>query len=602
MSDILEELRECVSILKDEDVFGIDLETTGLDPKYDKIIGIALGSHKSNKQWYFKTVGDKSMPLVVLKDTLSPVFLDGSKLAVFHNAKFDLKMLMTHDWPFYCRIGDSMILAYTLDDNRAGTGRLALKGKGGLVDELFDIELGTWEESALAGGLFGKDETIYAKQDVEYTLKCWYKLHSGLSRQGLDKLFYEIDMPIVRILAEMELTGIKVDVNYLADYKKSLQDKLDQIEKEVLALVGKPIKIGSPEQLSKYLFDDLDGPKLEPKHGMVRGKNGLYSTSEGLLSKYDQECNIVSGVLGWRGVKKLLSTYVEPFLEIASKDPDGRIYTQFLQTRTLTGRFASKDPNLQNIPRPSKGDKYSMRGAFIVPDGKKMIVADYSQLELRLMAHRSQDSSMLEIYKNNGDIHSNTQNALGLAPEDRVIAKGVNFGLLYGMSAQGLQRTLWDSARQARTLEECQRWRLGFFRAYPGIVRYHSIVADNLKKCGYTKTLFNRRRRVYEDMKRDFEHAYRMALNCTIQGSAADIVKLAMRDFDRSIKRNSMKDKRWEDVKMLLQVHDEIVVEAPEEIATDVSLQLKHDMENAVKLSIPLTAEPKIGNSWVECK
>jgi DNA polymerase-1 len=243
-----------------------------------------------------------------------------------------------------------------------------------------------------------------------------------------------------------------------------------------------------------------------------------------------------------------------------------------------------------------------MRKAFIAPPGKKLVVSDFSQLELRIMAHRSQDKAMLEIYKGGGDIHQNTQDALGLGKKDRTVAKAANFGLIYGLSAQGLKDNLWNQARLAKTLEECQQWRYDFFKAYPGIQIYHEKIERFMKKHGYTLTLAGRRRRVKEDMERDYGYAYRMALNCTIQGSAADIVLIAMRNYFNSVQKMRESDRRWDEVKMLLQVHDEIIVETPEEIAEDAAALLQKDMEGAVTLRVPLIAEPGIATAWADAK
>lgn len=876
----LDEIRECVRVLKTESTFCLDLETTGLNPREDRIRGVAIGTEK--KPWYFHTVGNDAIPLVLLKDELSPILLDREKVCVMHNGKFDLKFLATNNWVCNCKIGDSMVLAFLMDDNRSGTGRLSLKGKGGLVDELFDVVLETWGQSELAGGLFGKPEDEYAKADVEYTMKCWKKLTRQLSGYpDIRKFFWEVAMPTVRILADIENAGMRVDVDYLHRYEQVVTGEASSLEARILDAVGKPINVGSTEQLSRFLFEDPDGPKLKPKPWMKPGKNKLYSTAESVMSLYSQESPICQMILDWRAKNKLVSTYVSPFLRLANSNQEHRIYCSLLQCGTKTGRLASREPNLQNIPQ-YKGGEWGMRKAFVAPSGKKLIVADYcvvggtqviteqgikpieyvverrpsvlssadgrqvcfkkveagapvgvmdvfrisledgssvkctadhtwmmldgrmrktsdlsvddrlahvregragryktwymksnrdyvyqhrllagylfgeipegfhvdhidgdhsrnvsdnlrllegsinygqgarrwwdkaseedrtrkkrslitgiknngrsykgrgnpnygkrrgnlgtcptcgkefysypsqkkiycgrscytteersvarsqhnhritkieyvgkelvyqitvadthtyvlvnglvsgnSQLELRLMAHRSQDKTMLEIYQSGGDIHQNTMDALGLGKEDRTVAKGLNFGLLYGLSAKGFKDNLWNTVRIAKTLEECQQWRYGFFKTYPGITLYHERVERYLREHGYTKTLAGRRRRVKEDMDRDFAYAFRMALNCTIQGSAADIVLIAMRNFDKILRKFREKDRRWDEAKMLLQVHDEIIVEAPEEIVEEVSVVLKDEMEGATTLRVPLVVDPGIAESWADAK
>lgn len=597
---LLNEVRSCVRYLKNEDVFCLDLETTGLNPLEDRIRGIAIGTDK--KQWYLQTVGKDALPLIKFKKELAPVLLDISKVCVMHNGKFDLRFLDANDWELNCKTADTMVCAYLLDDNRSGTGRLSLKGKGGLIDELFDIVLETWEESELAGGLFGKPEDVYAKQDVEFTMKCWKKLTRQLaSYPDIKRFFWEVAMPMVRILADIENTGMRVDTEYLRRYENVVTQEAGDIEKRIADIVGKSINLGSPDQLSRFLFEEENGPKLQPKPWMKRGKKGLFSTSESVLSRYSQESPVCQMILDWRAKNKLVSTYISPFLRRAETNPERRIHGSLLQCNTKTGRLASRDPNLQNIPQYKGGD-WGMRKAFVAPPGKKLIVADYSQLELRIMAHQSRDKTMTEIYQSGGDIHQTTQDALGLGPKDRTVAKGANFGIIYGLSAQGFKDDLWNKARVLKTLEECQQWRYAFFKTYPGIKLYHEKIERFMKKHGYTLTLAGRRRRVKEEMDRDYGYAFRMALNSTIQGSAADIVMIAMRNFDRSLRKFREKDKRWEEVKMLLQVHDEIIVESPEEIANDVAAVLQKDMENATTLRVPLEAGPGIGDSWAEAK
>lgn len=377
--DPLVDLRACARHLKGRKEFAFDLETTGLNPREDRIRGVAIGTDK--RQWYFHTIGNASIPLRMVKEELSPVLLDVEKLCVLHNAKFDLQFMASNNWMISNRLADTMILAFYLDDNRSGTGRLTLKGKGGLVDELFDVILETWEESELSGGLFGKSEDLYAKQDAEYTMKCWKKLSRQLSSYPeIKKFFWEVGMPMVKILADMESAGMKADTDYLEEYERVVMREAAEIEAHIIEAVGKPIKVGSPEQLSRYLFADVEGPKLEPKPWMKPGKKGLYSTAESVLSLYSQQSPIAQMVLDWRAKNKLVSTYISPFLSLARANTENRIYCSLLQCGTKTGRLASRSPNLQNIPRYTGGE-WGMRKAFVAPKGKKLIVADYCLAE-----------------------------------------------------------------------------------------------------------------------------------------------------------------------------------------------------------------------------
>jgi DNA polymerase-1 len=598
-----EELRSsldvCVRKLSAADKFAFDLETTGLSPREDRIKGFALATEST--QWYFPTVGAKSVPITLVKEKLKPILIDTGKLCIGHNLKFDLQFCRVNGIEVNCLLGDSMILAYMLDENRSGTGRLKLKGKGGLVDELFDVELEEWSESALAGSLFGKPEDEYAFDDVKWTMNCWNKLVKSLNRApAAKKFFWEAAMPLVEVLADMELSGMAVDIEYLSYYGKSLQKAADEVEKQAAELIGRPINIGSTEALSRYLFADPDGPKLVPKFGMEKGKKGLFSTNESTLTKYSHECPLCDVILRWREHQKLLSTYVNPFIAMASKTDAKRIYCNLNQTGTVTFRLSSSSPNLQNIPRSVKENKDNIKRAFISPPGKSLIVADYGQLELRLMAHQSQDPTMLECYRTGVDIHDMTQKALGL--KERTVAKNCNFGLIYGLSADGLKRTLWDKARLDKSIDECRQWRYGFFNTYPKIPLYHKKIENILQSKGYVTTITGRKRHLQELAKADFEQALRMAINFTIQGSAADLMIIAMRNIYREIKCRALKDPRWREVLMLVQVHDELVFESPIELAEETRTMVKDKLESVVKLSIPLQADPKIGKNWEEAK
>ena len=727
--DGLIELSECVKHLSKAEKFAFDLETTGLDPRTDRIRGIGLAVE--DRQWYFQVSGKNSVPLPTVKESLKTVFIDREKLCIGHNLKFDLQFCKTHEIPLNCKIGDTMILAYTLDENRSNTGRLKLKEKGGLIDELFGVELEGWDASDLSGNLFGKPEEVYAKADVEWTLRCWNKLEPLLNHYpAIQKFYWEVSMPIIRLISDMELAGMHVDTAYLLDYQKRLRKEADAIEEDFKKLTNGSVSIGSPAALSKYLFEDPNGQKLRPGPWMKKGKSGLYSTDEGTLARYAKENPMCQMILDWRGKNKLLSTYVGPFMEKANRDEGRRIYGSLSQTGTVTGRFcvsgdtilqtpegafridaldlekypdvsilthtgrykkilkkiykgkeemyeirnncggllrctanhrlftskgwkrladislgedvyagfypdgtdklgfltafdmvgiedvwdieveedhsyvaggfvnhnSSSDPNMQNLPR----DENSMRKAFSAPHGKKLLVADYSQLELRLMAHQSQDKAMLEIYRTGGDIHDNTLKALGL--KERTVAKNCNFGLIYGLYPQGLKDQLWNKAKIDKTLDECAQWRAGFFATYAGVPSYHNHVEAFLNKNGYVKTLTGRRRHLKELMQKDFKQALRMGINYTIQASAADIMLIAMRNIHRKILENRLHNVRWNDVLMLMQVHDELVFEVPEDLTEEVSVMVKDGMENAVKISVPLEVDPGIADNWEEAK
>ena len=1026
------EICECVRALLGSNAYAFDLETTGLDKFNDVIIGAAftVKQKKVYKSWYFKPDPGCSMD-----DFFKPfesVFLDHNKLAIFHNAKFDLSMLRVAGIKFFNKISDTMILAWIIDENRTGSGRLKLKGKGSLTHELFGVELATYAQSSLSGSLFGKDEATYACHDTEYTYKCHEALLPELKKQGLEKLYWELEMEIIPIVMDMELRGMYLDVHTLWKLDKELVAKHDEIQAEFYAKAGRRMNIGSTEQLSAFFFDEL---KWEPQPGMERGKNGLYPTDESVLSKYAVEGKeLAQLVLDYRGTLKMLQTYVRPFVKLATSNSNSRIYGSLHQTGTVTGRFcvskdtkvdtlkgvvpickikkgdlvlthtmkyqevlnviykgeermwnvytnsgktirctmnhmfltpegwkslrdirfggtisvfgglehgvvedaiswfgpsdvegvwdievnedhsyvgngivnhnSSSDPNLQNCFDPlteiltdsgwcfikdvnektkvaqfdkvtnevsfvepiglvsvpfsgelvtisnystdlrmtpehnclvchnddnvfsdipaseypigayqlnaavldrksevltgmsenflmlvvatqargiRQGDiisyktysekdlegitklldanlvpyivslitetpvvkvdakdplvsrliaflgesnefpwwfvtlpknlreafctvvlrwfggcsgwktkyaskspsncglvqalfslsgmsstvshdvesglyyvtvsnstrskvseedigtvphtgmvhcvtvpsgyvvvrrngkvsitgncprkKGTIKQAFKSPPGKTLLVCDYSQLELRIIAHMSQDPTMLEVYRNGGDIHKTTQEALGCS--ERAPAKGANFGFIYGMSARTFQANLWRQARVALPLQECFSFEAAFFKKYSGIKEYHESVENFLRKHRYVKTLTGRRRHLTDELKANYGSALRQAINFTVQGLGSDIIKIAMRNFQRALVAKRVEDPRWEEVFMVMQVHDELVLEAPLCLSEDVRDLLKYHMENAVKLSIPLIAEPAIAGqdgSWEDCK
>lgn len=586
------DLRDAMTALMDADLFSIDLETTGLDPRRDRILGIAVAV-SDKKAWYFDVASGDGMSLADLLSALKPIMVDVDKVAVLHNAKFDLKFLQMAGASLHCKIADTMVLAWMIDENRSHSGRLTLKGEGGLVHELFGVVLATWKESAFNLPLFGKDESEYACDDVIYTLKVWKVLYKKLLRIGLEKCFWDLEMPMVRVLADMELAGMCVSVDVLWSLQSRFQEKCDELETKIRDVVGRDIKVNSPDQMSAYLFGELG---LKPKRWMKRGKKGLFSTGVGVLADYRNDFEVVALLLEYRENKKLLSTYVKPFIKKTLDDSDGRIYTSFSQTGTVTGRLSSSNPNLQNLPRK----KDTIKKAFVPQPGCVLISSDYSQLELRIMAHQSQDPTMLEIYRTGGDIHQMTQDMLGI--DNRVVAKGINFGLIYLMQPPTFKKNLWVKEGIRKSIEDCTKWKVGFFQTYVGVLRYQNRILGQLQDRGWVSSLTGRRRRLKGMLKKDFGSAHRMAVNFTIQGSAADIISIAMRNLDRELALKVMGDSRWFDVRVLMQVHDELVLECPIGLEEECMALVKGVMEGAVELRIPLLAEPNCGFSWEDAK
>jgi len=595
-------LDECCEALSKVDRFSCDTETTGFSVENDRLIGIsfATGVKKKEAWWFaFDDVG-----FIPTMKVLYQFLNDPKKQSIWHNAKFDLKFLKRNGYEVENQIHDTMLLAYLDNENRVkAKGKLALKGQLGLAMQLFKKNLPTYKDSALANNTLFPIKTAddYATDDVIYCFKVFNKLYPIIQADpSLNKFYHELAMPIVRVLVDMELSGVLIDVDYLKEAEKKVLEKQDEFEKNMFRIAGREFLSTSNEQVSKILYG-ANGLGLTPGPDVPVGKKGHYSVaSETFETLWDNE--FVGNLLFHRGASKLLSTYIKPLRKRALQSDDGRIRGSFHQCGTVTGRFSSSGPNLQNMPRNKDAEwkyRYPLRNCFIAPEGKKLIVADYGQLELRVMAHRSQDPLMLKVYEEGGDIHKQTQDLLGI---ERPLAKETNFGLIYLMGAQTFQKQLKNKARLIIPLEKCKRIKTDFFNSYSGIKRYHKIIEAQVRNDRVVYTILGRPRRLAQMYKINEYEAIMMATNAVISGSAADIMLIAMRNLASAIKKKEKVNPSWNSVKILLQVHDELLLEANEDIAQDVADVMKYEMENAVTLSVPLVAEPNIGDNWGEIK
>ncbi len=409
-----------------------------------------------------------------------------------------------------------------------------------------------------------------------------------MKTRGQYRLFKETEMPLVKILAEMELTGIMIDIEELKDSEKAFNKKLSSLSKDIFELSGRQFNIDSPKQLSEILFK-----KLELKPGK-KTKTG-YSTSASVLKKLSSSHPLPAKVIEYRKLRKLVSTYIEPIKDMADKDTS-RLHTTFNITGTQTGRLSSSDPNLQNIPVRSE-EGTLIRKAFIAAPGKVFISADYSQIDLRALAHISGDENLIGSFKNDEDIHSQTAAKIygikktKVTPELRKNAKAINFGIVYGMSSWGL------SNRIDMSKEEAEDFIDKYFKQFPGVKEYMENIVEEAKKGGYVETIFNRKRYLPEinssnHMRRTMSE--RMAINTPIQGSSADIIKIAMGNLNETYSFNE------QEVKLLLQIHDELIFEVPEEKSDKAKLKIKALMENSVKLKVPVVVDFKTGRNLKE--
>ncbi|HCC68613.1 MAG TPA: DNA polymerase I, partial [Nitrospiraceae bacterium] len=449
-------------------------------------------------------------------------------------------------------------------------------------DEIFGKGKGDFSEVSI------EDATRYSAEDAAVTAKLKKALETSIKEQGIDTLFYELELPLIEVLADMEMAGVKIDINLMADMSKELDRELDGLQRRIYFLAGGEFNINSPKQLQEVLFKRLG------LRAVKKIKTG-YSTDVGVLEELALQHELPREILEHRALSKLKSTYVDALPEIINPRT-GRLHTSFNQTVTATGRLSSSEPNLQNIPIRGEWGR-RIRSAFISEDGYLLMSSDYSHIELRLLAHLSQDTGLLDAFRADGDIHTKTASELfgvspeAVTPEMRRRAKTVNFGIVYGISPYGLSQELGITPQEAKMFID------KYFERHSGVKEYIDTLIRAVKEKGYVETILCRRRAIPElrsPNKITRQLGERLAVNSPIQGSAADIIKCAMLNIWRRIKKERLK------TKMLLQVHDELLFEVPEDEVDKAMILVKEEMERAVRLSVPLRVEMGLGRNWVE--
>lgn len=582
-----EELRKLCDELSTYNELCFDTETTGLDPLGCHIVGISLAVEPF-KAWYIPmSQGDTSEYVEILR----PLFENEKISKVGQNIKFDIMVLRVLGIEVRGRKIDTMLLHYLLDsESRHNMNYLAerylnyepiaietLIGKGSkqLTMDLVDV----------------RRVAEYAAEDADVTLRLKQILYKQVEEAGMVELYHRIEEPMIDVLADMELTGVRIDSQALARYAVELRELLERLESEVRTIANEPsLNINSSRQLGEVLFAKL---RITDKPKMTKTKQ--FSTDEEYLQGFAHSFPIVGKVLEYRGVKKLLSTYVEALPELINPK-SGHIHTSYNQAVTATGRLSSTNPNLQNIPIRDELGK-PIRAAFIASDQEHVLVAaDYSQIELRLMAHLSEDEALIEAFKAGEDIHSATAARLyGKRPnevssDERRRAKTANFGIIYGISAFGLAQRLEIPNREARELIE------SYFASYPKVKQYMDEAVQHAADSGYVETMFGRRRQLRDitSSNRTVRGvAERNAINAPIQGSAADIMKLAMNEIARRFKAEGICSK------MILQVHDEVVIDTLRSELDDVKRIVREAMEGVAQLRVPLIAEVNSADNWL---
>ncbi len=584
-----DEYQSGLAQLKKQREFSFDLETTGLDFLEAKIVGLSF-CWDDTQAWYLP-VGH-TMPGILQKSwdevrtDLAPIFEDAAIKKCGQNLKFDAQMLLAQGITVAGIHFDTMIAAYLLNpDRRSYTlGSLALDYLGLNVSEYEEVTAGL--ESFAEVGL--KEATDYAAEDAHIAWLLKNKLEPMIAEAELGKVFYEIEIPLISVLAAMERLGIKLDSELLRNISGEYQGKLEILQAELFQLAGCEFNINSPKQLGEILFEKLQ----LPTKGLKKTKTGI-STDSSVLEQLSEMHPLPKKILDFRLLHKLKSTYVDALPEQVSS-VSGRLHTRFNQTGTGTGRLSSSDPNLQNIPIQSAEGR-RIREAFIAKPGYVLLSADYSQIELRLLAHLSDDAALCQAFKEGKDIHEiTTREILNVPPlipvtsEQRRMGKTINFGIVYGMSSFRLSKDLGIPIGVA------QQYIDNYFGRYANVKKYFAQLADDAARLGYVTTITGRRRRISDlDLSgRDKGFLQRVAINAPIQGSAADLIKMAMISIDQRIRTEKI------DISMLLQIHDELVFECREDLVQNAQELVRSVMEGVLSLRVPLVVDVGVGNNW----
>ena len=595
--DTDKKLAELVKELKKAEVISFDTETTSTEEMKAEIVGISLAI-REGEGYYIPTShrAGTNLPLEQVLAALKGPMTDPKIGKIAHNAKYDYIVLARHGLRVEPLTFDTMLAEFIIDPSSRSMG-LKNMAFNKLGEEMTHIEelIGKGKKQITMDEVAIESAAPYAVADAEVTLRLLPIQREGLKRVNGEKLLEEIDLPLTPVLADMEMAGISLDLPFFQETGTRLEKRMKEIEKQVYEMVGKPFNINSTQQLSDVLFKQLG---LEPPDRGNKTASGHYSTSAGVLDLLRGKHPVVDLILEHRELSKLKSTYVDA-LQAAINSETGCVHTNYSQIGAVTGRLSSSNPNLQNIPiRSEEGRR--LRNGFVAGKGNVLLSVDYSQIELRIVAHMAQDENMLAAFRAGQDIHTATAVAIfGVKPEDvtkqmRRRSKGINFGLIYGMSVFGLTRYT------DLTLAEAETFVKAYFQQFPGVKHYLDGIRKQAAQQGYVETLLGRRRyfpalqgRANVQVKNREE---REAINAPVQGTAADIMKIAMLRVPPALKAAGLK------AKMLLQVHDELVFECPRNELKETARVVQEVMANAYPLDIPLLTEVRYGVNWGETK
>lgn len=588
-------LEACVNELKMAKQIAFDTETTGLDPMLSELVGISLAADPG--RGYYIPVGHEKgtqLGLDQIRKALQPILTDLKIEKVAHNAKFDLVVLQQAGFQVTPISFDTMVAEWLINPTSRNLG-LKAQAYTRLGVQMTEIEelIGKGKNQITMAQVPIEKAALYAAADAVMTLKLVKPMTQDLVTHVADRLYLELENPLIPILADMEEAGISLDGDLFETFSAELTVEVDRLTEQACLLAGEVFNLNSTQQLSDILFEKL---ALEPPDRSRKTSSGKYSTSAEVLESMRGLHPLVDIILEYRELSKLRSTYVDA-LPTQVNPKTGRVHTTFNQTGTVTGRIASQNPNLQNIPiRTELGRK--VRQGFIAAPGHKLLAVDYSQIELRIVAHMAQDQAMIKAFKEGQDVHAATAAAIEDVPlgevtrQQRRHAKAINFGLIYGMSPFGLTRTT------DLTLAEAENFVKEYFREFPGVKKWLDNTRLEATRQGYVETLLGRRR-YFPALASGTSYTIRQrmereAINAPVQGTAADIIKLAMIRLPEAIKKAGLK------TRMILQVHDELIFEVPESELEEATKLVTQVMESALELSVPLLTEARVGHNWAE--
>ncbi|MGD1075010.1 MAG: DNA polymerase I, partial [Thermodesulfovibrionales bacterium] len=584
----LDALQGLLTSIRDE--FAFDIEAAGRSPLNDTIVGIALSNEK-NQAWYLPLAHSATgTPGQIRKEeafkALSPFFENNAIAKIGHNLKYDLRMLRHEGITVNGTLYDTMLASYLLNPNKSN------HSLQDVAFEHFSYRKRTFEEVLGKRASFAEvpveEASAYAAEDAALAFELKELLFEKVQNEGMERLYHDVEMPLVRVLADIEEAGFKVDDRTLHDLSKELERELDAIQRRVYFLAGEEFNINSPKQLSRVLFHTLG---LKPGKKTKTG----FSTEVGVLEDLAENHDLPKEILDYRSLSKLKSTYTD-VLPYLIQPQTGRIHTSFNQTVTATGRLSSSDPNLQNIPIRGEWGR-RIRTAFIAEEGNVLISADYSQIELRILACLSRDQGLIDAFLSGVDVHTRTASEIFGVPMEMVTpamrrtAKTVNFGIVYGISPFGLSEAL------SIPRENAKKYIDGYFQGHPGVRAYIEQALNDARQRGFVTTLFGRKRAVPEIMSSNATTrslGERLAINSPVQGSAADIIKIAMIALWNSLGQEGLK------ARIILQVHDELVLETAANEVGRVTDMIREKMEGAVDIAVPLKVEIGHGRNWAE--